>query len=90
MERSLLTINQSIDALRSGLSFVSKEIASLFWASVQIRLAGSYLERAELEDMSGSLEAAQDHISQALSILGPGSVGTLTEEALEWLHASKR
>jgi len=83
LRKSISVVRASIEAFEEGLTSASKETAPIFWAGVQMHLASSYLELARLDKMMTSLELAQEHISEALSILGPNSRGGLTAEALK-------
>lgn len=81
LKQSIPTIDKSIVVLEGGLAFATQESAPIFWAAVHYHLAESYLERAQLDRTQSSLEAATDHMSQALSVLGPSSSGSLTAQA---------
>jgi tetratricopeptide (TPR) repeat protein len=82
LRKSISVVRTSIVAFEEGLTSASKETAPIFWAVVQTHLASSYLELARLDTIN-SVELAQEHISEALSILGPNSRGGLSTEALK-------
>jgi tetratricopeptide (TPR) repeat protein len=83
VRKSTSIVRTSIEIFKEGLISSSKENAPVFWAAVHMHIASGYFELARLDTTLNSLELAQDHISESLSILGPNSRGGLTTQALK-------
>jgi tetratricopeptide (TPR) repeat protein len=81
--RSLSTLNEAAENVLSGLEFTSRDTSPITWAAVQVSLANTYLEMAKLNGEPETLELAHTAISEALSVLGPATAGSLTNAALE-------
>jgi hypothetical protein len=80
---SISTLNEAAHNVLDGLVFTSRETSPTTWAAVQTNLASTYLAITKLNGEQEPLELAQTAISEALSVLGPISSGSLTIEARE-------
>jgi hypothetical protein len=77
----LLRINESVESVLGGLDFISPQTSPTTWAAVQVSLANTYFDIANLNGDQETLERAQAAISEALSVLGLNVAGSLTTEA---------
>ncbi|MEI9922674.1 MAG: hypothetical protein WDN50_03025 [Bradyrhizobium sp.] len=87
LARSASIVRASIEQFAEGLTFASEGTAPAFTAGVHYHLASSYLELARLDNSTTPLELAQEHVSEAISTLGPNAQGGLPAEILALANA---